>query len=220
MPLSRLLTTFALLVAGTVCAAAGDARHAALQPQIVPLPQAAPAFSAHLVAIGGTAPPVGYVRFCAENASDCQMRGEILFEMPLDRERWSELEQVNRTLNSDIEPMTDLDHYGETERWTYPTDGKGDCEDYVLAKRKVLLAKGWPASVLLITVVRDKEGDGHAVLTVVTDRGDLVLDNQEAEILPWQDTGYRYVKRQSQGDPNLWVSLGETRSPPVVGGGR
>ncbi|MDE1567395.1 transglutaminase-like cysteine peptidase [Aquabacter sediminis] len=220
MPLLRLLTTFALLVAGTVCAAAGDVRHAALQPQVVPLPQAAPPSSAHLVAIGGTTPPIGYVRFCAEAAGDCVTRGDLLFEMPLDHERWSELEQVNRKLNSEIEPMTDLDHYGETERWAYPTDGKGDCEDYVLAKRKLLLAKGWPASVLLITVVRDKEGDGHAVLTVVTDRGDLVLDNQEAEILPWQDTGYRYVKRQSQGDPNLWVSLGETRSPPVVGGGR
>jgi predicted transglutaminase-like cysteine proteinase len=106
------------------------------------------------------------------------------------------------------------------ERWAYPDDGKGDCEDYVLAKRRALINLGWPASVLLITVVRDKEGDGHAVLTVVTDRGDVILDNQENEILPWQDTGYRYVKRQSQGDPTLWVSLGDTRSPPVVGGGR
>jgi len=67
---------------------------------------------------------------------------------------------------------------------------------------------------------RDRDGDGHAVLTVVTDRGDLVLDNQAADILTWQETGYRFVKRQSQGDPNLWVSLGNTRSPPVVGGGR
>ncbi len=90
----------------------------------------------------------------------------------------------------------------------------------MLAKRKALIQRGWPASVLLITVVRDREGDGHAVLTVVTDKGDLVLDNQETKILPWYETGYRFVKRQSQGDPALWVSLGEGRSPPVVGGGR
>ena len=60
-------------------------------------------------------------------------------------------------------------------------------------------------------MVRDKRGDGHAVLTVKTDKGEFVLDNQNDQILLWSDTGYRFVKRQSQTDQNVWVSLGEPR---------
>ncbi|MFG1422840.1 transglutaminase-like cysteine peptidase [Roseixanthobacter liquoris] len=208
--IARKLLLAVLLVAGAGSAVAGDRRYASLPPALMP----------HLQAVGGTSAPIGYVRFCAENKGDCVAEGDLIAEAPLDAAHLAALDQVNRSFNTSITPMTDMDHYGEVERWAYPDDGKGDCEDYVLAKRRALIGLGWPASVLLITVVRDKEGDGHAVLTVVTDRGDLILDNQENQILPWQDTGYRYVKRQSQGDPTLWVSLGDTRSPPVVGGGR
>jgi len=77
----------------------------------------------------------------------------------------------------------------------------------------MLMKAGWPRESLLITVVRDKKGDGHAVLTVKTDRGEFVLDNQEPQVLSWERTGYRFVKRQSQSDPNAWVLLGE---PPVA----
>ena len=54
------------------------------------------------------------------------------------------------------------------------------------------------------------------VLTVKTDRGEFILDNQEPQVLPWTQTGYRFVKRQSQTDPNLWVSLGEPRAAPAT----
>jgi predicted transglutaminase-like cysteine proteinase len=97
------------------------------------------------------------------------------------------------------------------ERWNYPDDGYGDCEDYVLLKRRMLMQAGWPREALLITVVRDKKGEGHAVLTVKTDRGEFILDNQEEEVLLWYETGYRFVKRQSQSNPNVWVSLGDPR---------
>jgi predicted transglutaminase-like cysteine proteinase len=75
----------------------------------------------------------------------------------------------------------------------------------------MLMQAGWPRQALLITVVRDKQGDGHAVLTVKTDKGELILDNQNDEILLWSDTGYQFVKRQSQTDPNVWVALGDPR---------
>ena len=123
--------------------------------------------------------------------------------------------KVNAWVNEAIKPMTDLEHWGVVERWNYPDDGYGDCEDYVLLKRRMLIQAGWPREALLITVVRDKKGDGHAVLTIKTDRGEFVLDNQEPQVLPWTKTGYRFVKRQSQSDPNVWVSLDEPRrSPP------
>src|SRR5207253_4774722 len=66
-------------------------------------------------------------------------------------------------------------------------------------------------AALLITVVREKNGNGHAVLTVKTDKGEFVLDNQEERILLWSETSYHYVKRQSQSDPNRWVALGDPR---------
>ena len=112
--------------------------------------------------------------------------------------------------------MTDMDHWGVVERWNYPDDGYGDCEDYVLQKRKMLMQAGWPREALLITVVRDKNNDGHAVLTVKSDKGEYVLDNQTDDIVLWSDTGYRFVKRQSQSDPNVWVALGEPRPVPLT----
>ena len=111
-------------------------------------------------------------------------------------------------VNDTIKPITDLEHWGVVERWNYPDDGYGDCEDYVLLKRRLLMQAGWPRQALLITVVRDKRGDGHAVLTVKTDKGEFILDNQNEDVLLWSETGYRFVKRQSQTDPN---ALGRAR---------
>jgi predicted transglutaminase-like cysteine proteinase len=124
---------------------------------------------------------------------------------------WKELVRINKWVNDNIRPITDLEHWGVAERWNYPDDGYGDCEDYVLLKRRMLMQAGWPRQALLITVVRDKRGDGHAVLTVRTDKGELILDNQNVDILPWSETGYRFVKRQSQSDPNVWLALGDPR---------
>jgi len=86
----------------------------------------------------------------------------------------------------------------------------------VLLKRRVLMAARWPREALLITVVRDKQGEGHAVLTVKTDKGEFILDNQNEDILLWSETGYRFVKRQSQSDPDVWVSLGDARPAPAT----
>lgn len=61
--------------------------------------------------------------------------------------------------------------------------------------------------------IADKKGEGQAVLTVKTDKGEFVLDNKNPNILAGDETDYRFVKRQSQSDPNVWVSLG---SHPAV----
>ena len=116
--------------------------------------------------------------------------------------------------------MTDQDHYGVLEKWSYPDDGYGDCEDYVLLKQRMLISAGWPRQALLITVVRDEKGEGHAVLTVRTDKGEFVLDNQNPDILLWSETAYRYVKRQSQSNPNEWVSLGDPRPAQATASSR
>ena len=169
------------------------------------------------VAVGETTrPPIGWVQFCTERPWECRSEVTEPRDVELSKAAMQELVRINRFVNERIKPMTDLEHYGVVEKWTYPEDGYGDCEDYVLLKRKMLMQLGWPRSALLITVVRDKKGDGHSVLTVRTDKGEFILDNQIEQILPWADTGYRYVKRQSQADPNIWMALGDTRSTPIV----
>jgi predicted transglutaminase-like cysteine proteinase len=131
----------------------------------------------------------------------------------LSLEAWRDLVQVNKQVNETIRPLTDLKHWGVVERWSYPDDGYGDCEDYALLKRRILIASGWPREALLLTVVR-REGEGHAVLMVITDRGDYVLDNINSNVLLWSNTSYRFIKRQSQYDSNIWVSLGD--SAPAI----
>jgi predicted transglutaminase-like cysteine proteinase len=158
-----------------------------------------------------TRPPIGWVDFCAEQPKECQVTPSAPRDVVLSTKSWKELVLINKWVNQTIKPMTDLEHYGVVEKWAYPDDGYGDCEDYVLLKRRMLTQAGWPREALLITVVRDKNNDGHALLTVRTDRGEFVLDNQTDDIVLWSEAGYRFVKRQSQSDPNVWVSLGDTR---------
>jgi predicted transglutaminase-like cysteine proteinase len=164
------------------------------------------------VALGAYArPPIGWVEFCIENPRECDGKSLEARDVVLTTAAWKDLQRINKWVNEQIKPMTDLDHWGVVERWSYPDDGYGDCEDYVLLKRRMLMQAGWPRQALLITVVRDLKGEGHAVLTVKTDKGEFVLDNQDEEVRLWSETGYRYVKRQSQTDPNFWVALGDTR---------
>ena len=178
---------------------------------------AAQAEPALFVAVGdGARAPIGWVEFCTEYKSQCATKASQPRDVVLTPKAWTDLVRVNAYINDTIKPLTDLEHWGVVERWNFPDDGYGDCEDYVLAKRKMLMQAGWPREALLITVVRDKKGEGHAVLTVKTDKGEFVLDNQETEVLLWSKTGYRFVKRQSQGDQNVWVSLGEPRSAPIA----
>lgn len=164
------------------------------------------------ISIGSTSrPPIGWVDFCAQHRRECETRPMPARDVVLTPTTWRDLTRINQLVNTKIKPLTDMEHWGVIERWSYPDDGYGDCEDYVLLKRRMLIQAGWPRQALLITVVRDARGDGHAVLTVKTDKGEFILDNQNEEILLWSETSYRFVKRQSQTDPNIWVALGDTR---------
>jgi predicted transglutaminase-like cysteine proteinase len=163
-----------------------------------------------------TRAPIGWIEFCASNPVECATVPSTPRDVVLMPKAIKDLASVNRYVNESVKPMTDLDHWGVVEKWSYPNDGYGDCEDYVLLKRRMLIQAGWPREALLITVVRDRSDGGHAVLTVKTDRGEFILDNQTHDILPWFETGYRFVKRQSQADPNVWVALGDTAPAPMV----
>jgi predicted transglutaminase-like cysteine proteinase len=155
---------------------------------------------------GKTLPPVGFVQFCVSNPLDCKGKGGKTFKLAMSPDRWNLIYQVNTYVNGKIAPISDQDLYGEPERWAYPTDA-GDCEDYLLLKKRSLQELGFPPEALLITVVLDEKNEGHAVLTVTTDGGDFILDNRRNDVLRWGDTNYTFLKRQSHNDPVQWVAL-------------
>lgn len=160
----------------------------------------------HMPVYGKSLPPIGYIGFCRTHPQECTTGTFKPVRVVMSNQRWQEMTLINSHINKIVKPVTDQELYNVPERWTYPT-AQGDCEDYVLLKRRYLINMGWPEQSLLITVVRDQKNEGHAVLTVTTDLGDFILDNQSQNVLPWQDTPYRYEMRQSQSNKNGWVIL-------------
>lgn len=150
-----------------------------------------------------TSIPIGHYMFCKKHPDECRTRTRGDVRIQLTQSNWQSILDINHQANSQITAITDADLYGTEEHWTYPVNA-GDCEDYVLIKRKALMNAGWPPAALLITVVRQPNGEGHAVLTVRTDRGDLILDNLEAEVKLWSETPYTYIKRQSKNHTGKW----------------
>jgi predicted transglutaminase-like cysteine proteinase len=155
---------------------------------------------------GKSLPPVGFVKFCATSPVDCKSIDDKHDRLAMNPDRWNLFYQVNSYVNAKIAPVSDEELYGEVEHWAYPTDA-GDCEDYVLLKKRYLENLGFAAEALLITVVLDEKGEGHAVLTVTTADGDYVLDNRRNDVKRWDATGYKFLKRQSHSNPLQWVAL-------------
>ncbi|MDN2581877.1 transglutaminase-like cysteine peptidase [Aquibium sp. ELW1220] len=165
------------------------------------------AASAQSLGTGGlTSQPIGHYEFCKSSPSECSTATPDRGPVRMSNALWNRISSVNVTVNADIRPMSDVDVFGKDEVWAYPTDGVGDCEDYVLEKRRQL-SRSIPLSNLLITVVRKKNGEGHAVLTVRADQGDFILDNLTDEVKTWDKTGYRFLKRQASSHTGRWVSL-------------
>jgi predicted transglutaminase-like cysteine proteinase len=192
------LATCVVIVAGSTAAQAIDLTNSAFA-QIV----------------GPTSVPIGHSEFCKSHTGECGLNAHVSDLTVLTEERWQQLVDTNNRMNTEIVPITDEDLYKVGELWTYP-DGYGDCEDYVLAKRRELINAGWEASTLLMAVVRERNGAGHAVLMVRTDRGDLVLDNQDGMVRLWNETPYQFVKRQSQANAGEWVLIDDSRTTVVT----
>ena len=138
--------------------------------------------------------------------------------VPLTPERMAELQQVNTHVNATIVEVSDMEQYGREDVWTLPTSGRGDCEDFALLKRKLLIQRGWPASALSISLGMTAQGEAHAVLTVATSQGDYVLDNLRSAVLPAGSTGITFHARQSGAKPGRWVSstTGEQSDAPYA----
>jgi predicted transglutaminase-like cysteine proteinase len=176
---------------------------------------AAEAGQAFMQTAGRTTQPIGHYEFCQREPGECRQKTARKPPVELTRKLWAAMIDINNAVNASVTPRTDMEIWGKEEVWSYPTN-VGDCEDYALEKRRRLMALGVPAGDLLITVVRQPNGDGHAVLTVRTSRGDFILDNLEARVRPWWETPYTYLKRQSERNSGAWVAIDDSRGLVAV----
>lgn len=162
-----------------------------------------------------TSQPIGHYEFCQSHKSECSAQQSVANAPKVTDYGWSVVREINASVNRLIMPMTDDEIYGRQEVWAYPADA-GDCEDFVLLKRKKLIEAGFSASDLLITVVRKPDGEGHAVLTLRSAQGDYVLDNLDEQVRLWTETPYRFLKRQSVNNAGRWVTI-DNSADVVVG---
>lgn len=171
-----------------------------------PIVMAAQPIGSSMVVGEITSQPIGHYEFCKRNREECRGSGARTAPPRVTEFGWTVVHDVNESVNYAVLPMTDYEIHGREEVWSYP-DVVGDCEDYVLLKRAMLIERGFSASDLLITVVRKPNGEGHAVLTLRTADGDFVLDNLEDEVKVWTDTPYTYLKRQASFHAGRWVDI-------------
>ena len=164
-----------------------------------------------LAETGPARPVPAWTALCEEIPAECTVDPGEPETLRLTRSAWQLIRSVNARVNAAVTPLTDELHWGTADLWGLPEDGFGDCEDYQLQKRRMLVAAGLPRRTLLMTVVVDEKGEGHAVLLVRTDRGDFVLDNKADAVRAWDRTGYVFVKRESA--TGAWASLGNIASP-------
>jgi predicted transglutaminase-like cysteine proteinase len=174
-----------------------------------------PVMRAAILSSGEAGATPAWIAFCRQAPDECAVDASEPALIALDQTIWKLLVDVNERVNAKILPVTDQDHWGVADRWDYPDDGIGDCEDIQILKRRVLVEAGLPRRALRMTVVIDELGAGHAVLMVRTDRGDYILDNKRSAVLSWQETGYRYVKREGS-ESTAWVWLGNQAAPIVT----
>jgi predicted transglutaminase-like cysteine proteinase len=152
-------------------------------------------------------PPPGYVDFCSRYADECAPNLDAPTLVSLTPSNLDALRLVNVAMNKSIRPKDDKAHYGLDDYWTIPVDGFGDCDDYVLVKRKALMILGFPQSALRIAEVYAARFELHAVLVVTTDSGNFVLDNLTDEVRPWERSDYAWIKWQNPESPTGWKSL-------------
>ncbi|MCM2293017.1 transglutaminase-like cysteine peptidase [Allorhizobium sp. BGMRC 0089] len=164
------------------------------------------------ISAGRTSVPIGWYLFCKEQSVECHETGSPQDQVMLNSQKWQDLLEINYTVNANIVGVTDENHYHIYEKgipnwWTYPDDGMGNCNDYAILKKRLLEEAGWPSSALHLTVVLDHHGEGHLILMVSTDHGDLILDCLTNKVMKWYQTGYKFLKRQSSDNPNSWVAF-------------
>lgn len=129
------------------------------------------------------------------------------------------LEKVNRWVNRNIAPVSDRRFYGTGDYWALASEtlrvGVGDCEDFAILKYQMLLAMGYPAEDMYLTLARDLARNAdHAMLVVKQNGRFYLLDNSTERVLP-ADQSYDYRPTMSFNNESGWLH-GYTRSEPQL----
>ena len=139
--------------------------------------------------------PLSMQFFCAKNRSECRGGGSAQDAMTPDM--MTMLKQVNVHVNRSIRPKVD-----SADIWNL-NPAEGDCEDYVLSKRSMLIKHGVSAGSLRIAYTHTRRGEPHAVLVVKTSQGDYVLDNLNNAVKTLRASGYN-IRTMSTANPRSW----------------
>lgn len=154
---------------------------------------------------GVTSQPAGHHDYCNRGGRHCGGHRDA-GPAQMNASKWATVKSVNAQVNRAIKPMSDMQSRGVAEYWS--NGGRtGDCEDYALKKRSILLSKGFKPSQLPLVKTRLRNGEAHIVLVVRTTEGDYVLDNLRNDVPLYKRTGYRFLKMQSASNSSQWVSI-------------
>lgn len=158
----------------------------------------------HLVATKDVSAPDGFSGVCARYDWACARSGGGAVS---GGELLDLANRVNASVNKTTREISDQAQYKQTELWALPTARGGDCEDFALAKKQALIARGVAPERLLIATVLDRKRSPHAVLVLRTESGDYVLDNLTNRILGWRETGYTFLRMQNPKAPGQWSAI-------------
>jgi predicted transglutaminase-like cysteine proteinase len=123
---------------------------------------------------------------CRDDAADCPPAAQKFLAIVAAGRAQSgraRIGAINRAVNLAIRETSDLAQWGVVEHWSPPLEtlatGRGDCEDYAIAKFAALIAAGLaPEDVRLVVVHDTVADDGHAVAAARVDGHWLILDNR------------------------------------------
>lgn len=122
----------------------------------------------------------------------------------------TQLSLVNAWVNQQIRYTDDNSAFNRADYWASPAQslkGRGDCEDYVIAKYASLKALGYGDDRMRIIIVNDtRKNLGHAVLSVRTAQGVYILDNQNARPMLHQQISY-YAPVSSFNASGRWINI-------------
>ena len=152
--------------------------------------------------------PAGWLNWCMAGNGRCAP-ADADATLPATPELLVLLERVQAEVNRSLAPQAEPPG---RDLWQVGARN-GDCEDYALAKQVRLRAAGLPAGAVRLATARLAHGELHAVLTVDTDRGTLVLDNLHARVMPWRSLDYAWQRAQGGEATLLWRELSAAPAP-------
>ena len=171
---------------------------------VLPAPAVSSGRDSWLESVRDADAPDGFAGVCARYRWACARGGA---KAAAGQDTLAIAEKVNLSINRRTREISDEAQYRQREYWALPTSRGGDCEDFALAKKQALIAKGVAPEQLLIATVLDRKKNPHAVLVLRSDKGDFVLDNLTNRILGWRKTGYTFLRMQNPASPDRWSAI-------------